>query len=142
MISLSSPRQNPGDINCYVCGHVYDYLGRDDPAGRCPACESHAIDVVEPVTLERARGYSHADGRSVVFVSITDASGRAISFEFTLEEQHDRAVLNVAWFLDDCVSPGRDGWCRGIVPDALRERIEERGYKVVLDQLDPSTRSN
>lgn len=141
MSSYPSNLLNTGDIHCYVCGHAYDHLGRDDPPGRCPACESHAVDVVEPITVERAEGYSHTDGRSLVFVSISDVTGRNISFEFTLDEQREQAVLDAAWFLDDPVSPDRDGWGHGIVPDLLREKMRDRGYEVVLAQVGPPTRS-
>lgn len=126
--------QHPGEVECYDCGHRYDYLGEDHHLGRCPSCDARGVTPAGDLHLGSGlESVVAGPGNSTHRVDAVDATDRV--FSYWIATLHDtRAQLVRVGVADTLVGPTHDAWpdrLADLVPAWLDDAVADAGLELV-----------
>lgn len=115
---------NPS-LQCFTCGHRYDHLGDDPHPGVCKECGQRAVSFAGDIEVSAAHSGEALGKDDMLEVYLEDETDRVFTYYLTLDDDEGVARLYVVRMEDTRLTPQNQYWSTGLVPEVLRELIED-----------------
>ena len=112
-------------LQCFECGHQYDHLGGSPHPGVCRECGQRAVSFAGVIEVSETHVGEALGQDDMLEVHLKDATDRVFTYYLTVDHDDEVATLYVARIEDTRLTPQSPYWSSALVPDALRELVED-----------------